>query len=56
MAVPEKSTAAVLFCGRGFRSALAADNMRKISYTKFISKDCCWLQVQIKIVGIINGN
>src|SRR5262249_10607172 len=31
--VPDKSTKMVLYCGGGFRSALAADNLQKMGYT-----------------------
>ena len=41
-AVPDKSTALVLYCGGGFRSALAADNLQKMGYTNCISMDGGW--------------
>src|SRR5687768_11055123 len=31
--VPDTSTPLVLYCGGGFRSALAADNLQKMGYT-----------------------
>jgi rhodanese-related sulfurtransferase len=37
--VPELSTELVLYCGGGFRSALAADNLQKMGYTNVISMD-----------------
>ena len=37
--VPELNTEMVLYCGGGFRSALAADNLQKMGYTKVISMD-----------------
>jgi rhodanese-related sulfurtransferase len=39
---PDKSTTLVLYCGGGFRSALAADNLRKMGYTNPISMDGGW--------------
>jgi rhodanese-related sulfurtransferase len=42
MAVPDKSTTLVLYCGGGFRSALAADNLRKMGYADAISLDGGW--------------
>jgi rhodanese-related sulfurtransferase len=39
---PDKSTALVLYCGGGFRSALAADNLQKMGYTNAISLDGGW--------------
>ena len=40
--VPDKSTIMVLYCGGGFRSALAADALQKIGYTNVISLDGGW--------------
>ena len=40
--VPDKSTRLVLYCGGGFRSALAADALRKMGYTDAISLDGGW--------------
>ena len=37
--VPELNTEMVLYCGGGFRSAMAADNLQKIGYTQVISMD-----------------
>ena len=37
--VPELSTPLVLYCGGGYRSALAADNLQKMGYTNVISMD-----------------
>jgi rhodanese-related sulfurtransferase len=40
--VPDKNARLVLYCGGGFRSALAADNLRKMGYTEAISLDGGW--------------
>ena len=40
--VPDKSTAMVLYCGGGYRSALAADALRQMGYTAAISLDGGW--------------
>jgi rhodanese-related sulfurtransferase len=40
--VPDKATALVLYCGGGFRSALAADNLQKMGYANVISLDGGW--------------
>jgi rhodanese-related sulfurtransferase len=40
--VPDKDTKLVLYCGGGFRSALVADNLRLMGYTKAISLDGGW--------------
>ena len=37
--VPDTSTPMVLYCGGGFRSALAADALQKMGYTNVISMD-----------------
>jgi rhodanese-related sulfurtransferase len=39
---PAKDTRLVLYCGGGFRSALAADNLQKMGYTNAISLDGGW--------------
>jgi rhodanese-related sulfurtransferase len=39
---PDKSAALVLYCGGGFRSALAADNLQRMGYTSAISLDGGW--------------
>ena len=40
--IPEKDTRMVLYCGGGFRSALAADSLQKMGYTNVISLDGGW--------------
>ena len=37
--VPDLNTLMILYCGGGFRSALAADNLQKMGYTRVISMD-----------------
>jgi rhodanese-related sulfurtransferase len=37
--VPDQDTPIVLYCGGGFRSALAADNLQKMGYTHVLSMD-----------------
>lgn len=41
-AVPDKTTHLVLYCGGGFRSALAADNLQRMGYTRVESMDGGW--------------
>ncbi len=38
-AVPDKNTKIVLYCGGGFRSALAAESLQRMGYTNVISMD-----------------
>ena len=40
--VPDKGTKMVLYCGGGYRSALAADALRRMGYTNVISLDGGW--------------
>jgi rhodanese-related sulfurtransferase len=37
--IPDVNTPLVLYCGGGYRSALAADNLQKMGYTNVISMD-----------------
>ena len=37
--VPELNTPIVLYCGGGYRSALAADNLQRMGYTNVLSMD-----------------
>jgi rhodanese-related sulfurtransferase len=39
---PDKNATLVLYCGGGFRSALAADNLREMGYANAISLDGGW--------------
>jgi rhodanese-related sulfurtransferase len=41
-AFPDKETVLVLYCGGGYRSALAGDNLQKMGYTNVISMDGGW--------------
>jgi rhodanese-related sulfurtransferase len=40
--IPDKSAEIILYCGGGFRSALAADNLQKMGYTKVLSMSGGW--------------
>ena len=40
--IPEMKAAIVLYCGGGFRSALAAENLQKMGYTNVESMDGGW--------------
>jgi len=39
---PDPATPIVLYCGGGYRSALAADNLQKMGYTNVLSMDGGW--------------
>ena|SRR5579872_491016 len=40
--VPDKKTTLVLYCGGGYRSALAADALQRMGYSNAISLDGGW--------------
>ena len=44
--VPNKETVMVLYCGGGYRSALAADALQKMGYSDVISLDGGWKAYQ----------
>lgn len=39
---PDPSAELILYCGGGFRSVLAADNLRKMGYKNIVSMDGGW--------------
>ena len=41
-AVPDSNAEIILYCGGGFRSALAADALRQMGYTNAVSMDGGW--------------
>ncbi|MBI1813928.1 MAG: sulfurtransferase [Deltaproteobacteria bacterium] len=41
-AITDHAAPIVLYCGGGFRSALAADNLQKMGYTNVVSMDGGW--------------
>jgi rhodanese-related sulfurtransferase len=43
---PDKDTKLILYCGGGYRSALAADNIQKMGYTSVISLDGGWRAIE----------
>lgn len=44
--VPDKNAKLILYCGGGFRSALAADALQQMGYTDAISLDGGWRAYQ----------
>jgi rhodanese-related sulfurtransferase len=51
--VPDPATPLVLYCGGGYRSALAADALQKMGYTNVISMDGGWrgwMQAGLEVV------
>ena len=52
--VPDKNSEIVLYCGGGYRSALAAHNLKKMGYKKAISMAGglkAWLKAEYPIQG-----
>jgi len=43
---PDKNTELILYCGGGYRSALAADNLQKMGYTNVLSMAGGWTAYQ----------
>lgn len=43
---PDKRTKLVLYCGGGYRSALATDNLQKMGYVNAISLDGGWRAIE----------
>ncbi len=40
--IPDKNARLVLYCGGGYRSALATDNLQKMGYNNILSLDGGW--------------
>ena len=53
--VPDKSATLVLYCGGGYRSALAADTLQKMGYTNVISLDGGWREWQAAGLPVEKG-
>jgi len=44
--VPDKRTSLVLYCGGGYRSALASDALQRMGYTRVASLDGGWRAIE----------
>ena len=53
--VPNKSSELILYCGGGFRSALAADNLQKMGYTNVWSMAGGWRAWQAANAPVESG-
>ena len=52
--VPDKATRMLLYCGGGYRSALAADNLQRMGYTNVASVEGgwrAWTEAGLPVVG-----
>ena len=54
--VPDKSTEVILYCGGGFRSALAADVLQQMGYTNVFSMAGGWKAWQHSGAPIAGGS
>ena len=54
-AIPDHRAAIVLYCGGGFRSALAADNLQRMGYTNLVSMDGGWREWTERMLPIEHG-
>jgi rhodanese-related sulfurtransferase len=52
---PDKDTRLVLYCGGGYRSALATDNLQKMGYTNVISLDGGWRAIEASGLPLESG-
>jgi rhodanese-related sulfurtransferase len=53
--VPDHAARIVLYCGGGFRSALAADALQRMGYTNVISMDGGWREWTEKLYPVEKG-
>lgn len=53
--VPDKSSEMILYCGGGFRSALAADSLQKMGYTNVWSMEGGWRAWQAANAPVESG-
>jgi len=51
---PDKHTKLILYCGGGYRSALASDNIQKMGYTNVISLDGGWRAIEASGLPLSN--
>ncbi len=54
--VPDKNAKLVLYCGGGFRSALATDNLQKMGYKNVISLDGGWRAIEASGLPLEKGS
>jgi rhodanese-related sulfurtransferase len=52
---PDKNTKLVLYCGGGYRSALATDNLQKMGYTNLLSLDGGWRAIEASGLPLESG-
>ena len=55
VAIPAKDAKLVLYCGGGFRSALATDNLQKMGYNNVLSLDGGWRAIEASGLPLERG-
>ena len=53
--VPDKKSELILYCGGGFRSALATDNLQRMGYTNVLSMSGGWRAWQAAGAPVAKG-
>jgi rhodanese-related sulfurtransferase len=53
---PDKNTRLVLYCGGGYRSALATDNLQRMGYTNLLSLDGGWRAIEASGLPLEKGS
>lgn len=53
--IPDKNARLVLYCGGGFRSALATDSLQKMGYSNVLSLDGGWRALEISGLPLEKG-
>jgi rhodanese-related sulfurtransferase len=53
---PDKDTKLVLYCGGGYRSALATENLQKMGYRNAISLDGGWRAIEASGLPLEKGS
>jgi rhodanese-related sulfurtransferase len=54
-AFPDNGVRLVLYCGGGYRSALATDNLQKMGYTNLLSLDGGWRAIEASGLPLETG-
>ena len=53
---PDRDTRLVLYCGGGYRSALAAFNLQKMGYNNILSLDGGWRAIEVSGLPLENSD
>ena len=54
--IPDKDARLVLYCGGGYRSALATDNLQKMGYRNLLSLDGGWRAIEASGLPLESSN